>query len=271
MSKRGATFVLQDLSAQAWHILQVYIGDDERKLAFLLELAHMDFGHGYELRDEHRPLIAELHHLGIVHVRDAAKSKSFYPTRLAAAIVSSGDISPGGSARGRAIVESNLRVYVYTSSRAWTAILALFLRLRTLLPNAVVASITRERIQRAMREHGLSAEAIIAFLTRNAHEQVRRRPAEERDKALTVFEQIRLWERELERFTAKEAYYLSDFDTLALFDAELAHALASGTHLWHRREPGNARLCKLVLHEREDVIAEARARIKEFKRSAGLA
>lgn len=271
MSRRGALFVLQELSAQAWHILQVYIGDDETKLAFLLELAHMQFGQAYDISDRYRPLLAELHHLGLVHVRDAHKSKSFYPTRLAAAIVSAGELAPGARVQGRIIVESNMRVYVYTSSRAWVETLALFLRLRTLLPNAVVASITRARVQWAMREHGLSAEAIIAFLSRNAHEEVRNRPAEERDKALTVYDQIRLWERELERYTARPAYYLSDFDTAELFEAELAHALATGTHLWHRREPGNARLCKLVLLGSDAVIEEARVRIKEFKRRAGLA
>lgn len=271
MSQRGAAFVLEELSAQAWHILQVYIGDDELKLAFLLELAHMQFGQAYDVNNTYRPLLAELHHLGIVHVRDPLKSKRFYPTRLAAAIVSAGNLSPSAQVQGQTIVESNMRVYVYTTSEAWAAILALFLRLRTLLPNAIVASITRERMQLAMREYGLTAEAIISFLSRNAHEQVRNRPAEERDKAQTVFDQIRLWERELERYTAKPAYYLDNFDTMDLFDAELAHALATSTHLWHRREPGNAQLCKLVLLGTDDVISEARARIREFKRRAGLA
>jgi transcription initiation factor TFIIH subunit 4 len=270
MSQRGAAFVLEELSAQAWHILQVYIGDDERKLEFLLELAHMHFGQAYPLDDAQRGLIGELHHLGIVHVRDPGKSKAFYPTRLAAAIVSAGDLSPGAQVQGRTIVESNMRVYVYTQSRAWVEILRLFLRLRTLLPNAIVASITRATVQNAIREHGLSAEAIISFLSRNAHEQVKSRPLEERDKASTVYDQIRLWERELERYTAKPAYYLSDFETHDLFDAEVAHARATGTHMWHKRDAANSRSCKLVLLESEQTVAETRARIKAYKQSHGL-
>lgn len=271
MSNQGAAFVLGELSAQAWHILQVYIGDDETKLGFLLELTHKRFGCAYAIEEAHRALVVELSHLGIVFVRDGHKSKSFYPTRLAAAIVSAGELSAAAQVHGRTIVESNMRVYVYTASRAWVEILRIFLQLRTLLPNAIVAGITRERMQRAMREHGLSADAIIGFLSRNAHEQVRARAPGERDKAQTVYDQIRLWERELERYTQAPAYFLSGFETLGLFDAELEHAQLSGALLWHRRDADNLSQCKLVLRESESVVAETRARIKEYKRAHGLA
>jgi transcription initiation factor TFIIH subunit 4 len=271
MSNRGAAFVLGELSAQAWHILQVYIGEDETKLGFLLELTHKRFGCAYAIEEAHRELVAELSHLGIVFVRDGFKSKSFYPTRLAAAIVSAGELSTAAQVHGRTIVESNMRVYVYTASRAWVEILRIFLQLRTLLPNAIVAGITRERMQRAMREHCLSADAIIGFLSRNAHEQVRNRVPGERDKAQTVYDQIRLWERELERYTQAPAYFLSKFETVGLFDAEVEHAKVSGTLLWHCRDAVDLRRCQLVLRDSESVVAETRARIKEYKRAHGLA
>mmetsp|Transcript_817 Transcript_817/g.2296 ORF Transcript_817/g.2296 Transcript_817/m.2296 type:complete len:473 (+) Transcript_817:111-1529(+) len=271
MTSRGAHFVLEELSAQIWHILHVYIGDDERKLTFLLELAHRECGQAYAVEDEHRELLGELHHLGVVFIRSAASSKRFYPTHLASAIISSTQAVNSSRSLGHIIVESNFRVYVYTASRAWIEVLQIFLKLLCLLPDAVVATISREQMQQAMRTYGLTAQHMSNFLKRNAHPQITAaRREDERDKSKTVYDQISLWESELDRYTAHDASYFYEFHSLELFDGLVAYARDAHKLLWHSRDAADAKKCKLVVCAEQDVVGEMRRRIKEYKARAGI-
>lgn len=66
------------------------------------------------------------------------------------------------------IVETNFKVYAYTSSRLHQAILRLFLRVEYAFPNFIVATLVRSNLQAAI-QRGISSKQIIEFLESHAH------------------------------------------------------------------------------------------------------
>ena len=79
--------------------------------------------------------------------------------------------------------------------------LGLFCQLKAILPNAVVATITRRSLMDAL-EDGIGADQILGFLTANAHP----RALDRKGGAVpeTVRDQIRLWEKERNRISAQK-------------------------------------------------------------------
>ena len=69
------------------------------------------------------------------------------------------------------IVETNYRVYAYTSSVLQVEVLKLFARMCCKLPHMVIAVITRASIRNALVQ-GISASQIIDYLHLHAHPQV---------------------------------------------------------------------------------------------------
>jgi transcription initiation factor TFIIH subunit 4 len=61
--------------------------------------------------------------------------------------------------RGYIMIETNYRVYAYTSSSLQIAILSLFISLQTRFANMVVGLITRESIREALNR-GISADQV---------------------------------------------------------------------------------------------------------------
>ena len=63
-------------------------------------------------------------------------------------------VEPTSASSGFLILETNFRVYAYTSSALWARVLALFVRIEYILPDLIVGSITRETVQvRTHRSH----------------------------------------------------------------------------------------------------------------------
>jgi len=66
------------------------------------------------------------------------------------------------------IVETNFKVYAYTSSKLHLAILKLFLRVECAFPNFIVATLVRSNLQAAI-QRGISSRQIVEFLESHTH------------------------------------------------------------------------------------------------------
>jgi transcription initiation factor TFIIH subunit 4 len=108
-------------------------------------------------------VLEDLRQLGLVHQHSASDS-GFYPTRLATTLTSSASVSASSShdvePTGFVILETNYRVYAYTSNSLQLAILNLFVSLRNRFPNLAIGTITRESVKAALA-NGINAEQVL--------------------------------------------------------------------------------------------------------------
>lgn len=149
------------------------------------------------------------------------------PTRLASEL-SGGSSTAAGAGNGTIVVETNYRVYAFTSSPLHIAILRLFVRCDTLLPTFFVGTLTRDSVSSALQS-GLTAEEMVSFLAHHAHHRVAWRTPVVPE---VVSDQIRLWQKESERVTMVPAYLYSDFENDTVWRDACAAARSLGGHLW---------------------------------------
>jgi transcription initiation factor TFIIH subunit 4 len=189
----GFAFLLQDVNAQIWTLLLQYLEysttlqmDPVDVLHFLFMLGSLELGQDYStsmLTDTQHNMLDDLRDYGIVFQRKA-KSRRFYPTRLATSLTSGTtsllsnlNSSPTAglsdpTSQGFIILETNYRLYAYTNSPLQIAILNLFVSLKSRFGNLVQGVITRDSVRNAL-SNGISADQIIYFISSNAHPQMR--------------------------------------------------------------------------------------------------
>jgi transcription initiation factor TFIIH subunit 4 len=188
----GFAFLLQDINAQIWTLLLQYLDhsttllmDPVDVLHFLFMLGSLELGQDYstsQLTETQHIMLEDLRDYGIVFQRKA-KSRRFYPTRLATSLTSGtttllSNLNPSPSAnptepsQGFIILETNYRVYAYTNSPLQIAILNLFVSLKSRFGNLVQGVITRDSVRNAL-SNGISADQVIYFIASNAHVQMR--------------------------------------------------------------------------------------------------
>lgn len=222
ITSRGFQFLLEDVNTQLWDLLLQYLDMAEERnmdlvevLAFLFMLGSLELGRDYsteELPETQLHMLEDFRDYGLVYQRKAS-SRRFYPTRLATTLTSSAAIpllfSNGTEQeeRGYIILETNYRLYAYTSNPLRVAVLSLFVTIKARFSNLVVGSITRDSVKSALA-NGITAEQIITYLTHHAHAQMHRN-----DPLLpvTVSDQIRLWEREKNRVQQNLGSLFTDF------------------------------------------------------------
>ena len=157
--------------------------------------------------------------LGVLFAFRADGEVWLKPTRLAVLMASGSSSSTAAAGDGFVVVETNARVYAYTSSPVRQAILRLFVRCDVLLPNLFVGTITRESATAAL-ESGVGAEQIIGYLRQHAHPRVANRipivPG-------VVADQIRLWQRDLQRVSYKASVYYKNFEAEELYRRVVAY------------------------------------------------
>lgn len=199
-------------------------------LSFLFMLGSLELGQDYSadtLSPTQKQMLEDLTAFGIVY-RSSKTSSTFYPTRLAVTLTSdsgalststdplassgssSGPSLGGGrspTATGFIIVETNYRLYAYTSSLLQIAVLSLFTNLTTRFPNLVSGKLTRASVSRAVRT-GISSAQIISYLHTHCHPQMQKTVPFLPE---TVTDQIRLWELEGERVNTSNGYLMKDF------------------------------------------------------------
>lgn len=228
-----------DTSYQLWQIVREYISAAEDRginsvelIRFLLELGFHVVGQPYNrdtLTNTEQMVLDEIKVLGLVQLQQGMKHRWFIPTKLATNLATSlSEVSSRQPAEGFLIIETNFRLYAYTSSKLQIQILRLFARIEYLLPNLAVGILNKESIQIAFAS-GITAEQIISFLNQNAHPHVAQKspPVPE-----TVSDQIRLWETDSNRVNYISSYFYDDFPSKEIFESVCMFAQDRNGLVW---------------------------------------
>ncbi|XP_041984335.1 general transcription factor IIH subunit 4 [Aricia agestis] len=248
ITKAGFQFLLLSTTKQVWLFLQHYLHTAEKRslsaaecLAFLYQLSFSTLGKDYSTEGMSNNMLVFLQHLrefGLVYQRKR-KAGRFYPTRLALGLGRESDDDGGGAAGGEAsghlVVETNYRVYGYTTSHLHVALLGLFTELVYRFPNLVVGVLTRESVRAALRG-GIGADQIIKYLRQHAHPQMLQTEMGGVVSGCllppTVVDQIKLWEGERNRFKYTEGVVYNQFLSQADFTALRDYARGAGVLTW---------------------------------------
>ena len=272
ITTEGFAFVLQEAAQQVWTLLIFYIEnchhinmDPTEVLSFVFTLGSLELGQDYRtanLSPTQLRMLEDLSDFGLVY-QPGPHASRFYPTRLATTLTSAdagalrgstaASFAPGAAASagidaagpdaGFVVIETNYRLYAYTTSPLQIAILQLFARLSTRYPNMVAGKITRTSIRRAVAL-GITSDQIIAFLAAHAHPQMRKSGGDggagvgggpSLDQSVlppTVVDQIRLWQIEGERMRATPGYLFKDFTSEADFQECCQYANDVSVLVW---------------------------------------
>ncbi|KAL2162292.1 hypothetical protein VTH06DRAFT_7205 [Thermothelomyces fergusii] len=230
-------------------------------LSFLFMLASLELGRAYDtdaLSETRRNMLPALVDFGLIYI-PREDTRQYFPTRLATTLTSSASslrsVSSGFSAaaahnpgdaaslgmtaeasaasRGSVIIETNYRLYAYTSSPLQLAVLALFTQLNMRFAGMATGRLTRDSVRRAIG-FGITADQIISYLASHAHEQMVRAAAAAGRPVLppTVVDQIRLWQLENERMRTSAGFLFKDFDSLDEYLSLSAYAEEIGVLVW---------------------------------------
>lgn len=212
-------------------------------LSFLFMLGSLELGQAYSkanLTETQLQMLLDLRDFGIIY-QDNPDSDRYYPTRLATTLTSDTNALRSASAgfdnalgssttndKGFVVIETNYRLYAYTSSPLQIAILSLFARLSTRYPNMVAGKMTRESVRRAINM-GITGDQIIDFLYTHAHSQMRKNA---NVLPPTVVDQIRLWQIEGERMKSTAGFLFKDFLSAAEYEGPCQYARDIGVLVW---------------------------------------
>ena len=152
------------------------------------------------------------------------------------------------------VVETNYRVYAYTTSAVEVEILRLFTRPDYKLPNLYVGMVTRESVLAAL-SGGISAEQIVRYLRQHAHPQTRKTPGAA--VPTNVCDQIRLWAREQSRVTRAPAVLYCDFPTGTDMFAKVVAAASDADVLLWQDTPGMRLAVAAEGHDRMKAVFAA--------------
>jgi transcription initiation factor TFIIH subunit 4 len=251
ITQAGFTFLLQEANAQVWTLLLLWLEhaqefgyDESEVLSFLFMLGSLELGLAYSkstLTDSQRKMLRNLASFGLIYLSE--NSEQFYPTRLATTLTSNAPAlrspaaalasqSSSSEKKGFIVIETNYRLYAYTSSPRQIAVLSLFTKLSTRYPNMVSGRLTRESIRGAI-SHGITSDQIIAYLSSHAHPQMERNL----QKGLavlppTVVDQIRLWQIENERMKATAGFLFKEFGGEEEYRETVGYADSMGVLVW---------------------------------------
>ncbi|PRW59756.1 general transcription factor IIH subunit 4 isoform B [Chlorella sorokiniana] len=280
ISQSGFQFLLADLYSQLWSAVRQYLADLQAAAGeaggagtagadlavavnFLLRLG-LQAGRPMcysRLAESERVIAAHMAHLGLLMPLPAGGEVWLHPTRMAAVLAGGGRAGEAAAAAedGFVIVESNFRVYAYTTSAVQAAILRVFVRCDALLPNLFVGTITRDSAVAAL-EAGITADQIVGFLRQHAHPRV---AAKTPIVPAVVADQVRLWQQELRRLRSNAATLYGRFEGPALYASAAEHAQRLGALLYRDDE-------RQVLAVQSAFHDAMRVHIKTQKAALGL-
>lgn len=217
-------------------------------LSFFFMLGSLELGRAYNigtLKDPERKMLPNLVDCGLVYIPPSTPNQ-FFPTRLATTLTSDASalrsvtagfdsaLSAGAGTTGFIIIETNYRLYAYTSSPLQIAVLSLFTKLTTRYPNMVCGRVTRQSIYEAIG-HGITSEQVITYLSTHAHPQLLKAAAAKGGGPVlppTVVDQIRLWQIENERMKSTPGFLFKDFEDQAEYQACQKYADEIGVLAW---------------------------------------
>jgi transcription initiation factor TFIIH subunit 4 len=250
VTAKGFQFLLQDVHTQTWALIEAYMatlldadGETHSRWAetavLLAKLSFLRVGHSYSLdalSERQRATMSNLREFGLVYQRSAS-SRRYFPTQVAvnlfapdvAAKSSGGGGDEQHSGEGYIVVETNLRVYAYTSSVLRIELLSLIVQMLYRLPDLVVGVLTRESVQRAL-SCGIATQQILLFLSQHAHPKARANvPGGVPESAI---EQIRLWGSQRKRFDFTPGMLYDNFGSDQEFKRVVAFARERQLLIW---------------------------------------
>ena len=141
--------------------------------------------------------------------------------------------TPTANDKSFIIIETNYRIYAYTSSPLQIAVLSLFTTFHMCFPGMVTGRLTRESIRRAI-SYGITADQIVKYLDSHAHEEMRRQESAMKRTVLppTVVDQIKLWQLENDRIQTTPGFLFKDFESPEDYLAIANYAEEVGVSAW---------------------------------------
>eukprot|EP00644_Phytophthora_capsici_P000750 jgi/Phyca11/564852/estExt2_Genewise1.C_PHYCAscaffold_160295 len=229
----GYEFMLKDIHVQMWIFMLEYIRTldntgtlkQEDILQFLFQISYCQTGEYYavaDLTETQRLLLGDFIDFGLLF-RKRPNSDRFYTTSLAVNLIFGGSTGQKRShvadprhaptidhgAQLLVVVETNFKIYAYTTSTLHVAMLSVFVDIVARLPNLAIGFITRESLRSALI-HGISAQQIYDFLMKHAHPKMRHNSPVIPEN---IADQIYLWERERNRVQFMEGILFDGFNT----------------------------------------------------------
>ncbi|OWY99301.1 General transcription factor IIH subunit [Phytophthora megakarya] len=242
-------FMLKDIHVQMWIFMLEYIRTldntgtlkQEDILQFLFQISYCQTGEYYavaDLTDTQRLLLGDFIDFGLLF-RKRPNSDRFYTTSLAVNLIFGGSTGQKRShvnltssfagvragiksqvdprqapavdhgAQLLVVVETNFKIYAYTTSTLHIAMLSVFVDIVARLPNMAIGFITRESLRSALI-HGISAQQIYDFLMKHAHPKMRHNTPVIPEN---IADQIYLWERERNRVNFIDGILFDGFNT----------------------------------------------------------
>lgn len=209
-------------------------------------LGSLELGQAYSttsLSPTQTSMLDDLSDFGIVY-RPSNDAPYFYPTRLATTLTSDAgallssptnalSTSPSAQGKGYIILETNHRVYAYTSSLLQIAVLNLFTKLTTRFANLVSGKLTKESVQRAI-SYGITSDQIISYLQTHAHPQMYK--VGQPILPPTVVDQIRLWQLERDRMKTTNGWLMRNFSSAQEYEDDVRYAESLGVLAWKSDE-----------------------------------
>eukprot|EP00116_Pleurobrachia_bachei_P007023 sb/3467285/ len=237
ITSTGFQFLLMDTPAQIWYFLLRYLDqcdvlglNQTTCLAFIFQLSFSTLGRSYPI-GSHGTFVQHLRQIGLVYQRRHT-APWFYPTRHAIELISAGTEKTASTKEGYIIVETNFRVYAYTSSDLDIALIALFVETLHRFDNFLVGQMTRESVQMAL-QNGISAQQILDFLRTHAHPQMLEKKGNGPVIPPTVTDQLFLWEMERTRISTEDGVLYSQFLSDSDFKVVQEYAQNIGCVMWY--------------------------------------
>jgi transcription initiation factor TFIIH subunit 4 len=145
------------------------------------------------------------------------------PSSIAGALSAGADAADAASGGALQLyVEANFKAYAYTRAGLHMTLLSLYAAIECLLPNMVVATLTRRSVMAAY-DRGITAAQVIEFLRVHLHPTMR---ALGRGVPENVAGQLILWQRERHRVAFRGAVLITGFASVAAFRDAVRYAKA---------------------------------------------
>ncbi len=238
LTREGFMFLLADTHEQLWALLAGYFklrmsrgkmmgAELAAALAFVCRLGLAEAYRPAPAASAPKELLQLCACLGLVVIQGGGGN---FVVTLHAKHLSPRTAADEG-AQGFIVLENNFRVYAYTQSLLHIRILSKFVRLEYRLPNVVVGTITRKSALRALLRYRVSAARLLQYLRTNAHPRLRLRSPVIPN---AVSDQLRAWEAENSRISARDGVLFEQFPTREAHEYAVRVAEARGVLIWSK-------------------------------------
>jgi transcription initiation factor TFIIH subunit 4 len=222
ITSQGFQFLLANRSTQLWTLLIQYFTMVEELGADVVDCIIAICRLSLQRRESIAPvnipkemIIFLTDDLGLL--RREGKDQ-YFVTELAEHLVPNSGLTTAES--GYIVIETNYKVYAYTTSPLQIAILGLFVQLKDRLANMIHGQLTAPSVGAALSK-GINADQLVTFLKSHMHPVVQKAGL---SLPPVVEDQIHLWERDRNRLKSGEGYLYGQFPNDGAFKRTVTEA-----------------------------------------------